>query len=344
VRADFMLHDRHYTEAQEMLEQALRLDPKLASAYESMGLLYSHQGKATEAGKWYSEALALESKSYLAHYYYAINLLKSGFDEDAIAKVETSLRTALKINPDFAPAYNSLAHVLLLSSHSQNLDEAYMLTLHAIELEPGNALYWITSARALQRLGRVNDAQRAAKLAVSMAKTPNERAEAAAALTSIQQFQSRPKPGQNSNGTSDGAYFFYKEALAAARAGNYAEAANGLKQLLELEPAHSSARNELGRIYLRQDQLDLAAASFRKQIEMIRPILTRTTILGSFLNDKKNGRRRFRVFASNSRSTQMTGTPTRIWLFSSKSSRSTHWQHQNCRERLQPIQRIRLCS
>jgi TonB family protein len=59
-----------------------------------------------------------------------------------------------------------------------------------------------------------------------------------------------------------------KEALAAARAGNYAEAANGLKQLLELEPAHSSARNELGRIYLRQDQLDLAAASFRKQIEM----------------------------------------------------------------------------
>src|SRR5438477_8290910 len=233
-----------------------------------MGLLYSQQGKTSEAGKWYSEAVALDPKRYFAHYYYALNLLKSGLDEDTIAKAEASLRTVLKINPDFAPAYNSLAQLLLLPSRSQNPDEAYMLTLHAIQLEPGNALYWIASARALERLGRANDAQRVAKVAVSMAKTPHERAQAAATLTSIQQFQVRPKRGEEPNAKSDTAYFLYKESLAAARVGNYAEAVIGLKQLLELEPGHPSAWNELGRIYLRQDQLDSAAASFRKQIEI----------------------------------------------------------------------------
>ena len=35
VRADFMAHDHHYEEAREMLEEALKLDPALASAHEA---------------------------------------------------------------------------------------------------------------------------------------------------------------------------------------------------------------------------------------------------------------------------------------------------------------------
>ncbi len=76
VRADFMAHNRHPHEAQEMLEEALKLDPKLAAAHESMGFILSQQGKFDEAIKWYSEAVALNSQSYLANYYYAVSMFR----------------------------------------------------------------------------------------------------------------------------------------------------------------------------------------------------------------------------------------------------------------------------
>jgi TonB family protein len=63
------------------------------------------------------------------------------------------------------------------------------------------------------------------------------------------------------------AYFYFQEALAASNEGDYTRAIDGLKQVLALKPTYP-AWNELGRIYLRQDQLDSAAAAFRKQIQI----------------------------------------------------------------------------
>jgi TonB family protein len=63
------------------------------------------------------------------------------------------------------------------------------------------------------------------------------------------------------------AYFYLQEARAASNDGDYARAIDGFKQLLALNPTYP-AWNELGRIYLRQDQLESAAAAFRKQIQI----------------------------------------------------------------------------
>jgi Tfp pilus assembly protein PilF len=193
VRADFMAHDRHYAEAQQMLEESLKLDPKLAAAYESMGFVYAEQGKIEDAGKWYFQAVALNPGSYFANYYYGVSLLKGKFGDDWAAKAESSLRAALKINPDFAPAYNALAFLLALGSRNAKPDEAYMLVGHAIELEPGNVSYRLLAVQVLERLGRAEAALRMAKLAAAMAKTPHEEAEASAALSSAQQFQADQK-------------------------------------------------------------------------------------------------------------------------------------------------------
>jgi TonB family protein len=197
VRADFMVHDRHYSEAQAMLEESLKLDPKLAAACESMGFLYFQQGKTAEAGKWYSEAIALNAQSYFANYFYALNLLKGKPGDDWAAKAETSLRTALKINPDFAAAYNALAYLLALATPIQKPEEAYTMALHAAQLEPGNVHYRITGVQVLERLGRGEDAIRVAHLAVSMSKTSQEEAEASAALSSAQQFQAYQNRAEN---------------------------------------------------------------------------------------------------------------------------------------------------
>jgi tetratricopeptide (TPR) repeat protein len=187
VRGDFMAHRGRFQEAQEMLEEALKIDPKLAAAHESMGFVFAEQGKFDKAKKWYSEAVALNSRSCLAHYYYGASLLKGILDEDSAAKAEASLRTAIKIAPDFAPAYDALGW-LLLSRH-KNLEEAYKMAVNAVNLEPGNVRFRVDAAQTLLAMDRVDDAVRVARLAASMAKTPEEKAQVQTILTSIQQYQ-----------------------------------------------------------------------------------------------------------------------------------------------------------
>ena len=176
-----------------MLEQALKLDPTLATAHESMGFLCAEQGKVDEANKWYSQAVALNSQSYWAHYYYAVNMLKRNLDEDSASKAEPSLRAAISINPSFAPAYDALGWLLALrpgnAEKPEKLHEAYMMALTAVELEPGNVHYRLNSAQILERMGRVDDAIKVAEHAASMAKTPEEQTAALALLAHAQQHR-----------------------------------------------------------------------------------------------------------------------------------------------------------
>jgi tetratricopeptide (TPR) repeat protein len=186
-RADFMALDHHEQEAQVMLEEALKLDPNLGIAHETMGFLLSQQGKMEEATKWYSQAVALNSQSCMANYFYAVSLLKGSLDNQAAAQAESSLRAAIKIAPDFAPAYSALGW--LLATRRQNFDEAFRMTLTAVSLEPGNVQYRLNSAQVLEIMGRADDAVRVAKIAYDMAKTPEELTQALTVLSNAQQYK-----------------------------------------------------------------------------------------------------------------------------------------------------------
>jgi tetratricopeptide (TPR) repeat protein len=187
IQGDFLVHTHRYADARQTLEASLKSDPKLAGAYESMGLLCAEQDKTEEANKWYSEAVALNSESYIAHFYYASNLLKGRLDDDTAAKAEASLRTAIKINPAFAPSYDALAYLLIM--RNRGLEEARMLVLQAISVEPGDVHYRLRMAQLLERMERTDDALRVATLAAPMAKTPEEWTETQSTLESIRRFQ-----------------------------------------------------------------------------------------------------------------------------------------------------------
>jgi tetratricopeptide (TPR) repeat protein len=186
-----MAHDHHYAEAREMLEAALKLEPKLAAACESMGLVFMEQGKAEEANQWYALAVSLNSQSYLANYYYGTSLLKDQRDDAATSHAESSLRAAIRIAPDFAPAYEALA--TLLAGRSSTMEEAYRMATAAVSLEPGNVSYRLNAARVLEMIGRADDAVRVAQFAVSIAQTPDERGQAEADLAMAQQHQAAQK-------------------------------------------------------------------------------------------------------------------------------------------------------
>lgn len=189
VRADFMAHDHHYSEAQAMLEEALKLNPGLASACESMSFVSLQEGKRDDAEKWARQAVELNPQSYWGNYYYARALLRSSQDEESIARAQTSLRTVVKINPAFGPAYDTLAYALALPGSHQDLKEAYTMTLWSVQCEPGNLQYRLRAVAVLEEMGQADNAVRVATMATKMAKTPEEQTTASQALENAQKFQ-----------------------------------------------------------------------------------------------------------------------------------------------------------
>jgi predicted Zn-dependent protease len=188
VRADFLVYDQRTKDARTLLEQVLRDDPSNASAHETMGYLEFRQGNLAEARKWYEQAVKLNSQSFLAYYYFAAITMNGGqLDPENKSQVENSLRTAIKLNPSFAPSYDQLA--VFYGMRHENLDEAHTLVLNAVQLDPGNLHYRLTTANILLQMQRPADAIAVLQNASSLAKTPDEVSSVQNLLEAAQQYQ-----------------------------------------------------------------------------------------------------------------------------------------------------------
>jgi tetratricopeptide (TPR) repeat protein len=170
IRADFLAYNQRTSDAQALLDRVLQEDPNNVLAHETKGFLEFQQGHIAEAKNWYAKAVQLDSQSFLAHYYYSA-MAMSGGDAD-VDKVESSLRTAIKLNSSFAPAYDQLA--IFLATHQKNLDEARMMGLTAISLEPANVGYRVNVANILMTMKKGDAAVQVLHAAAKLAKTPQE--------------------------------------------------------------------------------------------------------------------------------------------------------------------------
>ena len=167
IRADVLVYNARPKDAQALLESSLREDPNSALAHETMGFLKFREHDIPAAKQWYSEAVQLDSHSYLAHYYYAVMSLEAG-DKDHDAEIESSLRTSIKLNPSFAPSYDTLA--TFLAMHQEKLDEAHMLNVQAVALEPENLAYRLNTANVLGQQRQYASAIGVLKLALTVTK------------------------------------------------------------------------------------------------------------------------------------------------------------------------------
>jgi tetratricopeptide (TPR) repeat protein len=189
VRADFLAYDQRPADAHALLDQVLHDDPQNAAARETLGFLAFREGHLDEARKWYAEAVKLDSQSYLAHYYYALMTLRSGLGEgdDEATRVENSLRTAIKLNPKFAPPYDALA--IFYMRQRRNLDEAHMLAVTAISLDPANFNFRLNTANLLMTMEQPENAVRVVQAALNLAKSPAERDRAEMMLDQIRSYE-----------------------------------------------------------------------------------------------------------------------------------------------------------
>lgn len=169
VRADFLAYSGRRDDARTMLTDVLKADPKNELAHETMGLIESRDGHREEAKKWYAEAVALDPESYLAQFHLAAESMAGG--ETSLA-VEDGLRAAIKVNPRFAPAYDGLA--VLYGRRREKLDEAHMLELAAVQLEPANVNYRLDMANILTEQQRYDDAIHVLQAAEEVARSPLE--------------------------------------------------------------------------------------------------------------------------------------------------------------------------
>jgi Tfp pilus assembly protein PilF len=172
LRADFLAYNQRFADAKSLLDQTLKEDPNNVSAHETMGFLEFRQGHLKEAQDWYAQAVKLDSQNYLAHYYNAAIAMIQGPSSANDPQVESSLRTAIKLNPSFAPSYDRLA--MLLGMSHRNLDEARMMSLNAIGLDPSNVPYRLNMANIWLELQNFHNAVQVLQTAAKVAKTPQD--------------------------------------------------------------------------------------------------------------------------------------------------------------------------
>jgi hypothetical protein len=152
-------------------DEVLRQDPSNVLAHEAL--------------KSYGQAVKLDSQSFLAHYYFAsISMNRSPNGE---GEVESSLRSAIKLNPSFAPSYDRLA--VFYAMHNRNLAEAHMLSVEAVDLDPGNIGYRVNAANVLLAAQQEKNAIAVLQQALKVAKSPQEVMLVQNAMDAVQRSQ-----------------------------------------------------------------------------------------------------------------------------------------------------------
>jgi tetratricopeptide (TPR) repeat protein len=196
TRAGILVGVGRMSEAKTLAESVLAADPKNTQAREALGFLALRENDHATAAKWLGEAVNLGSDNYLAYYYFA-QLSLQHFGETDPDAIEKSLRSAIRLNPRFAPSYDMLAHVL--STQHRDLDEAHRLNIQAIQLDPTQLGYRMNAVSILMEQGKYEDAASFLRQALKVTKTPSQQQMIQGRLTQIQQMVDARK-GQEASG------------------------------------------------------------------------------------------------------------------------------------------------
>ena len=193
---DLLHHINRDDDAQKRLEQALALDPKLAMARASLGMVFLDQKKFAEAKEQLRQAVAENSTNYLAHYYYAYVLSREvmsegqpvhGIPAEAAQTMRAELRRAIALKPDFPESYHLLAFVNLVTG--EELDESISLIKRAVALSPGSEQFSLVLGQLYLRKEDFNEARKSIEPLAKNGSEPHIRENAKNLLASISSYQ-----------------------------------------------------------------------------------------------------------------------------------------------------------
>jgi tetratricopeptide (TPR) repeat protein len=158
---DLLLHLRRLEDAESYLKKSMALDGKLPGPQASLGMLRMRQGDNAEALSYLKRAAESDSKSHLAHYYYAQLLSETAGAErpnaDQLNTMCAELKKAVALSPNFIPAVDLLAYVNLL--RNADLPESATLLRSAIATAPGRDNLGLRLAEVLFRTREYDEAK-----------------------------------------------------------------------------------------------------------------------------------------------------------------------------------------
>ena len=225
-RADLLAYVGRVDDARALLQTTMAAEPNLPGPHETMGHLASQDNDHEAARKWYQEAIHLNSKDYLVYFEFA-SLVMSNPGSSPDPEIESSLRTAILLNPNFAPAYDRLAS--WFANNHEKLDEAQTLELNAIELDRSNFYFRLNAANLFMMRDKSDDAERVLLAAKKLAKTPAQIAIAEGRIEQLASFRNARVAAANAVSTPDTVSTHVNAVPAAAPPKHPVEAANGPK-------------------------------------------------------------------------------------------------------------------
>jgi tetratricopeptide (TPR) repeat protein len=228
-------------DAVPILEQAVKLDPKLALGYQYLGFAKYEDKKYAEALADFTRAIDLDSKNAMTRFLRAYLASTAGGGVGDDEQMEQDLRAAIAISPEFAPPYGVLA--MYVANQGTDLPEALKLAQKAQALEPGNINYQIDLASVLARMGRFQDARRIAQHARAHATDPRERAEAERFLAYLDKV--KQDSDEDSDGDSDeqGPSAAQHSSSASSAANSATDATTGTPNAAHTQAAGGDATN-----------------------------------------------------------------------------------------------------
>ena len=152
MRGILLFSQKDYKQSEAEFKKALELSPDLAAPYFSLARLYQVTGETDKAISQYQTILDKQPKSIQA--YMALGALYDTAGKEVEAR--TMYENALEVNPDFAPAANNLAWLLL--QKNENPDKALELARRAKAQLPNDPNVADTLGLALIRKGLYSSA------------------------------------------------------------------------------------------------------------------------------------------------------------------------------------------
>ncbi len=234
--------------AADKFRQALKVNPNYVGSLNNLGIIRYLQGHYEEAIIFYDQALKLShNKDSEIH----TNLANALRDKGDYSAALDHYRQSIKLQPDYAAAYNNLGLTLLYMRHEQ---EAAVQVTKAIKLKPHYAEAYYNLGLIYKTIDQPDKAKSAFEKSLSCETNPTY----AEATRKIISALSSPK-------TADDAL---KRGCDLLGCSNWNAAEAQFKLILKNAPGSAVAWNNLGLALARQRELLEAVRAYNKALSL----------------------------------------------------------------------------
>lgn len=157
---DLLAHLGRVDEAEQRLQNALRLAPRLADVHQALGRMRLMQDKELEGLQYLRQAASLAKEDFDVQADYGRVLLRrtATISPEQLAEARTAFERALALRPNSPEALSGAARACLAAG--ERLDEAQKYAERAAQTDPSNPEHQLLLADIEARRGNATGAQR----------------------------------------------------------------------------------------------------------------------------------------------------------------------------------------